>query len=108
MGKTSSKSSSKDSTKLFGINSAQFRTGFKYVYLVMFFALLAGFFQPLVTGGSLEGVVSGILVLFVGLFGGVLLYKSVTSEKRRIIFMGIGFVLVGISLALIFQLTGRA
>lgn len=106
MGKKS-KSSSNSSSKLFGANSFQFRTGFKYVYLVMFFALLSGFFQPLITGGSEENIVFGVLVLFVGLFGGVLLYKSATSEKRRIIFMGAGFALIGISLALIFQLTGR-
>ena len=74
----------------------------------MFFALLSGFFHPLITGGSLEGVVSGTLVLFVGLFGGVLLYKSATSENKRIIFMAAGFTLIGISLALIFQFTGRA
>ncbi|MDX1441358.1 MAG: hypothetical protein R3237_02745 [Nitrosopumilaceae archaeon] len=99
MGKKSSESLAK--------NTSYFKTGFKFVYLVMFFALLSGFFQPLVTGGSLEGVVSGVLVLFVGLFGGVLLYKSTTSENRQIIYMGAGFALIGISLALIFQLTGR-
>jgi len=89
------------------MNSSQFKTGFKYVYLVMFFALLSGFFHPLITGGSLEGVVSGTIVLFVGLFGGVLLYKSATSENKRLIYMGAGFGLIGISLTLIFQLTGR-
>ena len=89
------------------MNSSQFKTGFKYVYLVMFFALLSGFFHPLITGGSLEGVVSGTIVLFVGLFGGVLVYKSATSENKRLIFMGAGFGLIGISLTLIFQLTGR-
>ena len=107
MGKKSSKSSDKKSSTSLGIDSSHFKTGFKYVYLVMFFALLSGFFHPLITGGSLEGVVSGTLVLFVGLFGGVLLYKSATSENKRIIFMGAGFGLIGISLALIFQLTGR-
>ena len=73
----------------------------------MFFALLSGFFHPLITGGSLDGVVLGTIVLFVGLFGGVLLYKSATSENKRLIYMGAGFGLIGISLALIFQLTGR-
>ena len=107
MGKKSSKSSDNNSSQSLGIGSSYFKTGFKYVYLVMFFALLSGFFQPLISGGSLEGVVSGVLVLFVGLFGGVLLYKSATSENRRIIYMGAGFGLIGISLALIFQLTGR-
>ena len=83
------------------------RAGFKYIYLVMFFTLLAGFFQPLITGSSGEKTVSGVIVLFVGLVGGILLYKSTTSEKRREIYFGVGLGLIAISLALIFQITGR-
>jgi peptidoglycan/LPS O-acetylase OafA/YrhL len=83
------------------------KAGFKYVYLVAFFTLLAGFFHPLITGGSSDGVISGVLVLFVGLAGGVLLYKSATSEKRREIYLGAGLGLIAISFALIFQMTGR-
>jgi len=83
------------------------QTSFKYVYLVMFFALLAGFFHPLITGNSGEGVVGGVVVLFVGLIGGILLYKSATSENRQIIYFIAGITLIAISLALIFQLTGR-
>ncbi|MEJ2259327.1 MAG: hypothetical protein P8X78_02280 [Nitrosopumilaceae archaeon] len=87
--------------------SSKIRTGFKYVYLVMFFALLAGFFHPLITGNSFDSVISGVVVLFVGLAGGILVYKSASSEKNRIIYFGVGFGLIAISLALIFQLTGR-
>jgi len=83
------------------------RVGFKYVYLVVFFALLAGFFHPLIKNTSFDGVISGVIVLFVGLAGGVLLYKSATSEKRREIYLGIGLGLIAISFALIFQITGR-
>jgi len=73
----------------------------------MFFALLAGFFSPLITGNSFEPVISGVVVLFVGLIGGILVYKSASSEKIKIIYLGIGFTLIAISLGLIFQLTGR-
>ena len=83
------------------------REGFKYIYLIMFFTLLAGFFQPLITGGSGENVVSGVVVLFVGLVGGILLYKTATTENNRIIYFGVGVSLIAISLALIFQMTGR-
>jgi len=83
------------------------REGFKYIYLIMFFTLLAGFFQPLITGGSGENVVSGVVVLFVGLIGGILLYKTATTENNRIIYFGVGVSLIAISLALIFQITGR-
>ena len=88
-------------------NSSKIKTGFKYVYLVMFFALLAGFFHPLISGNSFDSVISGVVVLFVGLFGGILVYKSTSSEKRQIIFLAGGFGLIAISLALIFQMTGR-
>jgi len=83
-------------------------TGFKYIYLVAFFTLLAGFFYPLITNTSFDGVIIGVLILFVGLAGGVLLYRAATSEKRRGIFLGGGFALMAISLYYIFQLTGRA
>ncbi len=82
-------------------------SGFKYIYLVVFFALLAGFFNPLITDDSFVMVIFGVIVLFVGLAGGVLLYKSVTSEKRREIYLGGGFGLIVLSLAFIFQITGR-
>jgi hypothetical protein len=82
-------------------------TGFKYIYLVAFFALLAGFFHPLITNTSFDSVIVGVLVLFVGLAGGVLLYRSATSEDKRELFLGGGFALIAISLYYIFQLTGR-
>ena len=76
-------------------------------YLIVFFALLAGFFHPLITNTSFDGVVIGVLVLFAGLAGGVLLYRAATSENKRAIFLGGGFALMSISLYYIFQLTGR-
>ena len=82
-------------------------TGFKYIYLVAFFALLAGFFHPLITNTSFDSVIVGVLILLVGLAGGVLLYKSATSEKRRGIFLGSGFALMTISLYYIIVISGR-
>ena len=87
--------------------SSKALAGFKYVYLVAFFALLSGFFHPLITNTSFDSVVVGVLVLFVGLAGGVLLYKSATSEKRRGIFLGGGFPVMASSLCYIFELSGR-
>jgi len=82
-------------------------TGFKYIYLVAFFALLSGLFYPLISNTSFDLVIVGVLVLFLGLAGGVLLYRAATSEKKRGIFLGGGFTLMAISLYYIFQLTGR-
>jgi peptidoglycan/LPS O-acetylase OafA/YrhL len=83
-------------------------SGSKYVYLIVFFALLSGFFHPLITNTNFDSVVVGIIILFIGLAGGVLLYKYAISEKKRVIFLGGGFALIAISLFFIFQITGRA
>ena len=82
-------------------------TGVKYIYLVVFFALLAGFFHPIITDTSFDNLITGTLVLFVGLAGGVLVYKATTSESKRGIFFGGGFGLIAISLYFVFQMTGR-
>ena len=81
--------------------------GAKYVYLIFFFALIAGIFHPLITGASFNPVIIGSLVLFVGLAGAVLVYKAASSEKRRGIFLGGGFGLIAISLFYIISMTGR-
>ncbi len=75
----------------------------RYVYLLVIFALLAGVFFPLITAGiSFDFVIQGVAVLFLGLAGGILLFKAPTS-KRRGIFIVIGFVLIAISLVLIYH-----
>ena len=81
----------------------------RYAYLLAFFALLAGIFFPLITyQTSFDVVIEGIAALFLGLAGAILLFKGVTSDKRRGIFIAIGFALIAISLALIFILQDHA
>ena len=81
----------------------------RYAYLLAFFALLAGIFFPLITyQTSFDTVIQGIATLFLGLAGAILLFKGVTSDKRRGIFIAIGFALIAISLALIFMLQEHA
>ena len=82
-------------------------SGVKYVYLIVCFALLSGIFYPLVTGDGWEQSLKGIGVLAVGLFGGILLYKSITSEKRRGVLMCCGFGLIAVSLIIIYELIGK-
>ncbi|MEX0657214.1 MAG: hypothetical protein WD154_06690 [Nitrosopumilaceae archaeon] len=82
-------------------------TGIKYVYITVFFALLAGFFSPLITGHSFDLVIIGVIVLFVGLGGAILVYKAATSEKRRTIYLGSGFALIIISLIFIYDIIGK-
>ncbi len=77
----------------------------RYAYLLAIFALLAGVFFPLITPGiSYDYVIQGTATLFLGLVGGILLFKSTTSDNRRGILITIGFGLVAICLALIYHL----
>ena len=77
----------------------------RYAYLLAFFALLAGIFFPLITYQiSFDAVIQGIATLFLGLAGAILLFKAATSDKRRGIFIAVGFALISISLTLIFIL----
>ena len=81
----------------------------RYVYLLAFFGLLTGIFVPLISHQiSFDTVIQGIATLFLGLIGAILLFKATTSDKRREIFIIIGFALITISLALIFILQERA
>ena len=77
----------------------------RYVYLVAIFALLSGVFFPLITTGAdvaYNFVIGGAATLFLGLAGGILLFKGVTSDGKQGILLAVGFVLIAISIALIF------
>ena len=77
----------------------------RYVYLLAIFALLTGVFFPLITPGiPYDHVVQGTATLFLGLVGGILLFKATTSDNRRGILIAIGFGLIVICLALIYHL----
>ena len=70
----------------------------KYVYLIVFFALLAGTMAPIVdpleTGATFEESFKGTGILFVGLAGGILIFKATTSIENRMTFLIIGFALM--------------
>ena len=76
----------------------------QYAYLLAIFALLTGVFFPLITGLSYDYVIQGTATLFLGLAGGILLFKATTSDNRRGILIAIGLALIAISLALIYHL----
>ena len=77
----------------------------RYVYLLAIFALLSGVFFPLITPGvPYDYAIQGTVVLFLGLVGGIVLFKATTSDNRRGILIAIGFALIAISLTLIYHL----
>ena len=76
----------------------------QYAYLLTIFALLTGVFFPLITGLSYDYVIQGTATLFLGLAGGILLFKATTSDNRRGILIVIGFGLIAICLASIYHI----
>ena len=76
----------------------------RYVYLLAIFALLSAIFFPLITPGvAFDYAITGTATLFLGLAGGILLFKATTSDNRRGILIAIGFASIAISLALIYH-----
>ena len=77
----------------------------RYVYLLAIFALLSGVFFPLITPGvPYDYAIQGTVVLFLGLVGGIVLFKATTSDNRRGILIAIGFALIAICLASIYHI----
>jgi len=77
----------------------------RYVYLLAIFLLFSGIFFPLITPEvPYDHVIQGTAILFLGLAGGILLFKATTSDNRRGILIVIGFALIAISLALIYHI----
>ena len=75
----------------------------RYAYLLAIFTLLTGVFFPLITPGiPFDHVIQGTATLFLGLIGGILLFKATTSDNRRGIFIVVGFALITICLVLIY------
>jgi len=81
----------------------------RYAYLLAIFVLLAGVFFPLITPGmSFDIVIQGTATLFLGLVGGILLFKATTSNNRRSVFIAIGFALIAICLTLIYHIQAQS
>ncbi len=90
------------------IGGSKILSATKYIYLIVFFSLISGVFYPLVeSGANANSVVIGVLILFFGLSGAVLVYKAGTSDKRQKTYLIAGFVILAIALLLIFAVTGR-
>ena len=93
-----------ESTKTFKPNTILAQIP-RYAYLLAIFALLVGVFFPLITPEvSFDFVIQGIATLFLGLVGAILLFKATTSDKRRGIFIAVGFALITVSLVLLYQI----
>jgi len=81
------------------------KSGTKYIYIIAAAALLSGIFTPFTLDVGLEFVISGILILLVGVGGGILIFKGVQAEKTSTILICVGLSFMTISLILIFLIT---
>ena len=82
-------------------------TGAKYVYLIAFFALLSGMFYPVITHSSWDPVITGTLILFLGLAGTVSIYKAATAQKHKKAYLIIGLTITSLALLLVYGAIGR-
>ncbi len=90
------------------LGSNKILNGAKYIYLIIFFALLSGVFYPVITHSAWDPVIIGTLILFVGLAGAVSLYKAGSGDRHKQAYLIIGLVLMAVSLFLVYAAIGRA
>ena len=81
------------------------KSGTKYIYIIVAAALASGIFTPLVSDGiNSEVVMVGILGLFIGVAGGVLIFKGINRQNTSPVLILIGLGLIIISLIVVLQL----
>ena len=89
------------------IGGTKILTGARYIYLVVFFALLSGMFYPIITHSAWDPVIVGTLILFVGLAGTVSIYKATTTERHKKAYLIIGLVITSLALFLVYGAIGK-
>ena len=83
-------------------------SGTKYAYIVAAVALLSGIFTPLTLGIEIENVVFGMLSIFVGLGGGIVIFLGIKYQKFPTIMVSGGLAIMIASLFLIYEVIGKS
>ena len=81
-------------------------SGIKYAYIIVIGALLCGIFTPLTLGIEIEDVIFGMLSIFLGLGGGILILLGKKSQRYVTLAICSGLAIMITSSILIFQLSG--
>ncbi len=89
------------------LGSNKILAGAKYIYLIVFFALLSGLFYPVITRSAWDPVIVGTIILFIGMAGAVSLYKGGTGNRHRRAYLIIGLVIMALAMFLIYAAIGR-
>ena len=83
-------------------------SGIKYAYIVAAVALLSGIFTPLTLGIEIENVIFGMLSIFLGLGGGIVIFLGIKYQKFPIIMVSGGLAIMIASLFLIYEVIGKS
>ena len=83
-------------------------SGTKYAYIVAAVALLSGIFTPLTLGIEIENVIFGMLSIFLGLGGGIVIFLGIKYQKFTTIMVCSGLGLMFGSLVLIYESTNHS
>ena len=82
-------------------------SGTKYAYIIGAVALLSGVFTPLTLGVEIEDVIFGMLSIFLGLAGGIVIFLGIKSQKFTPIMIAGGLGMMFGSLVLIYELIDK-
>ena len=80
-------------------------SGTKYAYIIGAVALLSGIFTPLTLDVEIEEVMFGMLSIFLGLAGGIVIFLGIKTQKFTTIMVCGGLGMIFGSLILIYQST---
>ena len=82
-------------------------SGTKYAYIIGAVALLSGIFTPLTLGVEIEDVIFGMLSIFLGLGGGIVIFLGIKRQKFTTIMVCSGLAIMFGSLVLIYESTNH-
>ena len=82
-------------------------SGTKYIYIVAAVALLSGIFTPLTIGAELENVLFGMVSIFLGLGGGIVIFLGIKNQKFTTVMVCGGLGMMVGSLILIYESTNH-
>ena len=82
-------------------------SGTKYAYIIGAVALLSGIFTPLTLGVEIEDVIFGMLSIFLGLGGGIVIFLGIKRQKFTTIMVCGGLGMMFGSLLLIYESTNH-
>ena len=83
-------------------------SGTKYVYIIAAVALLSGIFTPLTLGIEIEDVIFGMLSIFLGLGGGIVIFLGTKYQKFTTIMVCGGLAIMVASLFMIYEVIGKS